>query len=108
MPKITPFLWFDGKAEEAVKFYTSIFQNSEIESVSSHVRDLPARRARFIALNGGPQFMFTEAISFFVSCETQQEVDYLWREALRWRRRSGAAAGSRTSSACRGRSSLQF
>jgi predicted 3-demethylubiquinone-9 3-methyltransferase (glyoxalase superfamily) len=80
MQKITPFLWFDGKAEEAARFYTSIFENSEIESVSPMSATFQLDGQRFIALNGGPQFKFTEAISFFVRCETQQEIDYFWKE----------------------------
>jgi predicted 3-demethylubiquinone-9 3-methyltransferase (glyoxalase superfamily) len=85
MQKITPFLWFDGKAEEAMNFYVGIFKNSKIVNVS---RAGPGGSAmactfqlegqEFIALNGGPQFSFTPAISFFVNCETQQEVDELW------------------------------
>ncbi len=86
MQKITPFLWFDGKAEEAASFYTSIFKNSAI------VRIMPGPNGRatgvtfqlegqeFIALNGGPQFKFSPAISFFVNCETQEEVDELWEK----------------------------
>ena len=80
MPKITPFLWFDGKAEAAAKFYTSIFKNSEIESISPMSATFQLAGQKFIALNGGPQFKFTEAISFFVSCETQKEIDYFWEE----------------------------
>jgi len=83
MQKIVPFLWFDGKAEEAAEFYVSVFKNSKILSVSG-----PKGKAMsvtfqlegqpFYALNGGPQFKFTEAISLFVNCETQAEVDDLW------------------------------
>ncbi len=80
MPKITPFLWFDGQAEEAAKFYTSIFKNSKIESISPMSATFVLAGQKFIALNGGPQFKFTEAISFFVSCETQKEIDYFWEE----------------------------
>jgi predicted 3-demethylubiquinone-9 3-methyltransferase (glyoxalase superfamily) len=92
MQKITPFLWFDGKAEEAMNFYISIFKNSKILSVSRHGEAGPGPKGtvmtakfelngqEFIALNGGPQFTFTEAISFVVSCETQQEVDELWEK----------------------------
>ena len=80
MQKITPFLWFDGKAEEAAKFYTSIFKNSKIESVSPMSATFRLAGQKFIALNGGPQFKFTEAISFFVSCETQKEIDYFWEK----------------------------
>ena len=80
MPKITPFLWFDGQAEEAAKFYTSIFKNSRIQSISPMSATFVLAGQKFIALNGGPQFKFTEAISFFVSCETQKEIDYFWEE----------------------------
>lgn len=84
MQKITPFLWFDGQAEEAMKFYTGIFRQSKVVNVTPG----PGGRAmsvtfelegqRFIALNGGPMYQFTPAISLFVSCETQGEVDELW------------------------------
>ena len=92
MPKITPFLWFDGKAEEAMNFYISIFKNSKILSVTRYGEAGPGPKGtvmtakfelngqEFIALNGGPQFTFTEAVSFVVSCETQQEVDELWEK----------------------------
>ena len=87
MQKITPFLWFDGKAEEAAKFYTSIFKNSKIGSISRYGEEGPGPKGavmsatfqldgqEFIALNGGPQFTFSPAISFFVNCETQGELD---------------------------------
>jgi predicted 3-demethylubiquinone-9 3-methyltransferase (glyoxalase superfamily) len=85
MQKITPFLWFDGKAEEAMNLYVSIFKNSKIVSVSRSGPGGPVMACtfqlegqEFIALNGGPQFSFTPAISLFVNCETQQEVDELW------------------------------
>lgn len=80
LQKITPFLWFDGKAEEAARFYTSIFKNSKIESTSPMSATFQLEGMEFIALNGGPQFKFTEAISFFVHCETQEEVDYFWEK----------------------------
>ena len=92
MQKITPFLWFDDKAEEAMKFYASIFKNSKIGNVSRYgdagpgpkgsvmVANFELEGQEFIALNGGPQFKFTEAISFLVNCETQQEVDDLWEK----------------------------
>jgi len=92
MQKITPFLWFDGKAEEAANFYTSIFKNSKVGRVSRYGENGPGPKGsvmsatftlegqEFMALNGGPQFRFTEAISFFVSCETQEEVDELWEK----------------------------
>lgn len=81
---ITPFLWFDGRAEEAAHFYTSIFKDSKILSTmpgpGGSVMGVTFSLAgqEFIALNGGPQFKFTEAISLYVNCETQQEVDELW------------------------------
>ena len=90
--KITPFLWFDGQAEEAMKFYTSIFKNSRIGRVSRYGDAGPGPKGtvmsgtfelegqKFMALNGGPQFKFTPAISFFVNCETQREVDELWEK----------------------------
>ena len=92
MLKITPFLWFDGKAEEAAIFYTSIFKNSKIKNIARYGDAGPGPKGTvmsttfelegqdFIALNGGPHFTFTPAISFFVSCETQQEVDDLWEK----------------------------
>ena len=84
MQKITTFLWFDGNAEEAMKFYVSVFENSKIVStmpgpdgkVLTGTFELEGQR--FMALNGGPSFKFTEAISLFVNCETQAEVDELW------------------------------
>ena len=90
MPKITPFLWFNDQAEEAMNFYTAIFKNSKIGSVSRYGEGGPGLPGsvmsttfeldsqEFMALNGGPLFTFTEAISFFVNCETQAEVDELW------------------------------
>ena len=90
MQRITPFLWFDGQAEEAVNFYISIFPNSKILTVSRYGEAGPGSKGSvmsatfeldgqlFYALNGGPQFKFTPAISFFVNCETQAEVDELW------------------------------
>jgi predicted 3-demethylubiquinone-9 3-methyltransferase (glyoxalase superfamily) len=90
MQKITPFLWFDNNAEEAMNFYVSVFKNSEIVSVTRYGEGGPGPKGTvmtgtfhldgqdFMALNGGPHFKFTEAISLFVNCETQQEVDELW------------------------------
>jgi predicted 3-demethylubiquinone-9 3-methyltransferase (glyoxalase superfamily) len=90
MQKITPFLWFDGKAEEAMNFYTAIFRNSKIGRVTRYGETGPGQKGtvmsatfqldgqEFIALNGGPMFTFSPAISFFVNCETQAEVDDLW------------------------------
>lgn len=91
MPTITPFLWFDTQAEEAARFYVSVFKNSRIVSTSRYGEAGPGAKGtvmtvefelagrRFIALNGGPQFKFTEAVSFSIECQTQQEVDEYWR-----------------------------
>jgi predicted 3-demethylubiquinone-9 3-methyltransferase (glyoxalase superfamily) len=78
--KITPFLWFDGQAEEAAKFYVSIFKNSKVLSVSPMDATFVLDGQEFFALNGGPHYKFTPAISLFVSCETQEEVDYFWEK----------------------------
>ena len=90
MQKITPFLWFDDKAEEAANFYVSIFKNSKIGSIARYGDAGPGPKGsvmtvsfqlegqEFIALNGGPLYTFSPAISFFVDCKTQQEVDELW------------------------------
>ena len=78
--KITPFLWFDGKAEEAAKFYVSIFKNSKITSITGMSVIFRLDGQEFFALNGGPQFKFTPAISFFVNCKDQKEVDELWEK----------------------------
>jgi len=86
MQRITPFLWFDGKAEEAMKFYVSIFKDSKIVSTMPGpdgkvlTGTFQLEGQQFMALNGGPQFKFTEAISLFVNCETQAEVDELWNK----------------------------
>ena len=80
MQKITPFLWFDGQAEVAAKFYTSIFKHSKIENSGPMSATFRLDGMKFIALNGGPQFKFTEAVSFFVDCATQAEIDYYWEK----------------------------
>jgi predicted 3-demethylubiquinone-9 3-methyltransferase (glyoxalase superfamily) len=87
MQSITPFLWFDGTAEEAMNFYVATFKNSKITSVSRNgdggtviTATFQLDGQEFYALNGGPQFTFTPAISFFVNCETQDEVDELWEK----------------------------
>ena len=92
MKKINPFLWFDSEAEQAAKFYVGIFKNSKIGKITHYCEDGPRPkgsvmtveftldRVDFVALNGGPQFKFTEAISFSVNCETQDEVDYFWEK----------------------------
>jgi predicted 3-demethylubiquinone-9 3-methyltransferase (glyoxalase superfamily) len=94
MPKISPFLWFDNQAEEAMNFYCSIFKNSRPGRVSRYGDAGPGPKGaamtasfelegqHFTALNGGPIFKFTEAISFFVDCEDQQEVDYYWSKLI--------------------------
>ena len=92
MQKITPFLWFDDMAEEAANFYVSIFKNSKIGRVTRYGEGAPGPKGKvvsvtfqldgqeFYAFNGGPLFNFTPAISFFVNCETQEEVDDLWNK----------------------------
>ncbi len=96
MQKITPFLWFNDQAEEAANFYTSVFKDSKINEVarydkasaevsgrpegSAMVVDFEIEGQTFSALNGGPQFKFTEAISFVIHCETQEEIDYYWEK----------------------------
>jgi predicted 3-demethylubiquinone-9 3-methyltransferase (glyoxalase superfamily) len=83
MPTITPFLWFDTQAEEAMNFYTSIFERSKVISVNRAQGTVMSVQfelegQRFMALNAGPHFTFNEAVSFFVGCETQHEIDALW------------------------------
>lgn len=86
MKKITPFLWFDDQAEDAMNFYVSIFKNSRVLSVSpgpngkAFTVSFELDGQEFTALNAGPQFKFTEAVSFFVNCKDQQEVDELWEK----------------------------
>jgi predicted 3-demethylubiquinone-9 3-methyltransferase (glyoxalase superfamily) len=98
MQKITPFLWFDHQAEEAAKFYTSVFKNSKVgrilryDEASAKGAGRPVGSVltiefeiagqKFTALNGGPEFKFNESISFLVNCETQNEVDYFWEKLL--------------------------
>jgi len=90
MQKITPFLWFDGNAEEAMNFYVSVFKNSTVVNIRRYGKAGPGKEGsvmtgtfqiegqEFFVLNGGPQYKFTPAISLFVNCETQKEVDELW------------------------------
>jgi len=92
MQKITPFLWFDGNAEEAANFYVSVFKNSKIKSITRYGDVGPGPKdsvmtvaldldgQEFVALNGGPQFKFSMATSFVVNCETQREVDDMWEK----------------------------
>src|SRR5258708_35811889 len=78
MQKITPFLWFDKEAEEAARFYISVFPDSKITSANPMMVTFTLGGVEFIALNGGPNFKFTEAVSFFVTCQNQKEVDDYW------------------------------
>ena len=90
--KITPFLWFNNEAEEAAQFYTSVFKNSKLGDISRYGEEGPGPKGTvmvatfqiegqaFMALNGGPQFKFTPAVSFVVSCDTQEEIDELWEK----------------------------
>ena len=93
MQRITPFLWFDDQAEEAANFYVSVFKNSKIKEISRYTGEEPLGEKgsvmtvafeldgeEFVALNGGPRFKFTEAVSFVVNCETQEEIDYYWEK----------------------------
>jgi predicted 3-demethylubiquinone-9 3-methyltransferase (glyoxalase superfamily) len=92
--KITPFLWFNGNAEEAMNFYVSTFKNSKIVSIARYANFMPQMAGkvltaifeiegqRFMAIDGGPQFVFTEAISLMVDCQNQKEVDKLWEKLL--------------------------
>jgi predicted 3-demethylubiquinone-9 3-methyltransferase (glyoxalase superfamily) len=94
MQKITPFLWFDNQAEEAARFYTSIFKNSKLGAISRYGDTGPGPKGsvlvahffiegqEFMALNGGPLFRFTEAVSFVVNCDTQDEIDYYWDKLI--------------------------
>src|SRR4051812_39293936 len=91
MPTITPCLWFDDQAEEAVNFYTSVFKNSKIHAVTHYGEGAPKPAGtvltikfsldgqEFLALNGGPEFRFTEAVSFIVNVRTQKEIDRMWK-----------------------------
>jgi len=119
MQKITPCLWFDDKAEEAAKFYVSIFKKSKLGPITrygeagSKVSGRPKGSVmtvtfeidgqEFVALNGGPLFKFTEAVSFMVKCESQQEIDGMWSKLSKVEKK-GPAAGSKTNMVCRGKS----
>ena len=76
--KITPYLWFNNQAKEAAEFYCSIFDNSKVTSDSGTIVEFELDGTNFIALNGGPQFKFNEAVSFYVLCDDQEEIDRLW------------------------------
>ena len=117
MDKISPCLWFDGKAEEAARFYTSLFPNSRIQSIDRSPGETPSGPKdmvltvnfeiggrSFIGLNGGPDFTFNEAISLSIDCEDQAEVDRYWARCSPTAARRASAAGSRTGTGSRGRS----
>jgi predicted 3-demethylubiquinone-9 3-methyltransferase (glyoxalase superfamily) len=78
MTSITPFLWFNNNVPAAVAFYKSVFPNAKVETVSDFMASFELEGQKFHALNGGPRFQFNEAVSFFISVETQTEVDYFW------------------------------
>jgi predicted 3-demethylubiquinone-9 3-methyltransferase (glyoxalase superfamily) len=92
MQRITPFLWFDGQAEEAVNFYVSVFKDSKVTGTTHYGEGMPLPNGtvmtvdfelngqQFVALNGGPGFKFTQAVSFVINCETQEEIDYYWEK----------------------------
>ena len=93
MQRITPFLWFDNQAEAAANFYVSVFKNSKVNGMTHYTGEEPVGQKgavmtvdfeldgqQFVALNGGPRFKFTEAVSFVINCETQAEIDYYWEK----------------------------
>ena len=113
MQKITPFLWFDAEAEEAVAFYLSVFKDGKIMTTTHYPENGPRpagtvmtiafelKGQQFVALNGGPGFPFTNAVSLVVNCDSQEEIDYFWEKLAADGGERSSAAGSRTSSACR-------
>ena len=126
MKKINPFLWFNTEALDAAKFYVGIFKNSKIGKIAYYPTEAAEKigrepgsvmtveftldRVEFVALNGGPQFKFTEAISFTVNCETQDEIDYFWEKlsADGGSTPKAFGVGSKTNSVSRGRSPRSF
>ena len=80
MTSITPFLWFDNNVPQAVAFYKSVFPNAKVENVSDFMATFELEGQRFNALNGGPKYKFNEAVSFFISVESQEQVDYFWNQ----------------------------
>ena len=80
MTSITPFLWFDNNVPEAVAFYKSVFPNAKVETVNDFMATFELEGQKFNALNGGPRFKFNEAVSFFISVENQEELDYFWNK----------------------------
>ncbi len=112
MKKITPFLWFDTQAEEAMNFYVSLFKNSKVGGVSrgpdgkAFSVSFELDGQEFMGMNAGPQFKFNEAVSMFVNCEDQAEVDYFWNAFIAdGGEESPCAAGAKISMVCGGRSS---
>ena len=83
MQKITPFLWYDNQAEEAARFYTSIFKNASIDSVNPMMTSFTLNGTQFMALNGGPKFSFSNAVSLFVTCSNYEEIDFIWQELIK-------------------------
>src|SRR5437899_10243840 len=124
MKKINPFLWFDSEAEEAAQFYVGIFKNSKVGKVARYPKEAAEKigqppgsvmtveftldRVEFVALNGGPQFKFTEAISFSVNCETQDEIDYFWEKLSADGGSTGPCGWLKDKSVSRGRSTQCF
>ena len=82
MTSITPFLWFDNNVPEAVSFYKSVFPNAKVETVNDFMASFELEGQKFNALNGGPKYRFNEAISFFISVDSQEEVDYFWNKLI--------------------------
>src|SRR5258706_15011824 len=103
MTTITPFLWFDNNVPEAVAFYKSVFPNAKVETVNGFMATFELEGQRFNALNGGPKYKFNEAISFFISVESQEEVDHFWNRLIADGGKHRNADGSRTNSGCPGR-----
>ena len=82
--QIYPCLWFDNQAQAAAKFYCSVFESAKITDDNQMVVTFELNGKKFMALNGGPQFQFNEAVSFVVECDTQQEIDHYWKNLCRW------------------------
>jgi predicted 3-demethylubiquinone-9 3-methyltransferase (glyoxalase superfamily) len=124
MKKINPFLWFDSEAEQGAQFYVGIFKNSKIGKIARYGEEAAQKtgrppgsvmtleftldRVEFVALNGGPQFKFTEAISFAVNCETQDEIDYFWEKLSADGGSTGPCGWLKDKFVFRGRSARSF
>ena len=114
--KVVPFLWYDGKAEEAMNLYTTVFPNSKIISIKKWGEGSPFGKdnvmtgifdldgTRFYCFDAGPEFKFTEAVSFFVNCDTQEEIDHYWNKLTEMADRKACVAGLRINSVYPGRS----